>query len=293
MTLQEEMTTGTNTDTWASLWRRLTPLYDEGEAKAVVRMVLEERLGMTTADIYTDGIAQLTSEARDELESIMLRLEQGEPVQYVLGYAEFLGRRFAVGRGVLIPRPETEELCQWIIRDTDGGDGGDILDIGTGSGCIAVTLAADVAEAAVTAWDLSDAALICCEANARRLGVMVDAVRQDALTPPDDTDRWDIIVSNPPYIAESERSAMHRNVTEHEPPEALFVSDDDPVLYYRAICQYAIKALKPDGALYFEINPRFAAEVAAEAREAGFQDVIMCDDCYGKTRMMKAKNRAR
>ena len=293
MTLQEEMTTGTNTDTWASLWRRLTPLYDEGEAKAVVRLVLECRFGMSTADIYTDGISKLTDTEKSELAGIIQWLERAEPVQYVLGFADFLGRRFAVSKGVLIPRPETEELCRWIIDDTKGNEGSDILDIGTGSGCIAVTLAFDVAEAAVTAWDLSDAALMCCQENARRLGVMVEAVRQDALTPPDDYERWDIIVSNPPYVCDSERSAMHRNVTEHEPAEALFVSDDDPTLFYRAICRYAAKALKPDGALYFEINPRFAAEVAAEAREAGFQDVTMRDDCYGKTRMMKAKNRAR
>ena len=274
--------------TWPLLWRRLTPLYDDGEAKAIVRTVLECRFGMSSADIYTDGISRLTPDHQCELETIMQRLEKGEPVQYVLGQAMFLDRRFAVGKGVLIPRPETEELCQWIIDDHEGGDGADILDIGTGTGCIALTLAADVAEAAVTVWDLSAAALICCEENARRLGLTVDIVQQDALTPPDDTDRWDIIVSNPPYVCDSERDAMHPNVTEHEPHEALFVSDDDPTVYYRAISRYAVKALKSDGTLYFEINPQFATEVLTEVMCAGFHDILTRHDSNGKIRFIKA-----
>lgn len=277
------------TDTWMSLWRRLTPLYDEGEAKAIARMVLESRFGLNMTDIYTDGISSLASDARDELERIMLRLEKAEPVQYVLGYAEFHGRRFAVSKGVLIPRPETEELCQWIIRDTEGDEGPDILDIGTGSGCIAVTLANEVAEAAVTAWDVSSAAIICCEENARQLGVMVDVVRQDALTPPDDTARWDIIVSNPPYICESERQSMHVNVTGHEPAEALFVPDDDPLLFYRAVCRYALHALRPGGALYFEINPHCAGALLDLIRVTGFDDVTLLDDSFGKQRFIKAR----
>lgn len=271
-----------------SLWRRLTPLYDEGEAKAVVRMVLESKFGMSTADIYTDGIAKLTDKARRELEGIMQRLEKAEPVQYVLGYADFLGHRFAVGKGVLIPRPETAELCEQIIRDAEGCSGADILDIGTGSGCIAVTLAYEVAEAAVTAWDISPAAIICCEENARRAGVMVDVVQQNALTPPDDHDRWDIIVSNPPYICERERESMHANVTGHEPEEALFVSDDDPLLFYNAISLYAIHALKPDGALYFEINPRYAEALLSLMRQIGFSNVTLTHDSFGKQRFVKA-----
>lgn len=278
-----------STDTWMSLWRRLNPLYDEGEAKAIVRMVLESRFDMNTADIYTDGISKLSDEERCELEKIMQRLEKTEPVQYVLGYADFLGRRFAVGKGVLIPRPETAELCEQIIRDTEDGCGADILDIGTGSGCIAVTLAYEVAEAAVTAWDLSPAALACCEENARRAGVMVDVVLQDALTPPDDHDRWDIIVSNPPYICECERESMHANVTGHEPAEALFVSDDDPLLFYRAISHYASHALRPDGALYFEINPLYAEALLSLMRETGFNDVTLIEDSFGKQRYVKAR----
>ena len=275
-------------NTYQSLWRRLTPLYDEGEAKAIIRLVLEERFGMTAADVYAGKVTQLSAEHTAELEKIVMRLEKAEPVQYVLGYADFLGRRFAVGKGVLIPRPETAELCEWIIADAEDNCGADILDIGTGSGCIAVTLAYEVAEAAVTAWDVSPAALICCEENARRTGVMVDVVRQDALTPPDDHDRWDIIVSNPPYICEEERTLMHANVTDYEPMEALFVSDDDPLLFYRAISQYAIKALKRGGALYFEINPRFSDTLQEMLHQTGFSDVTLRDDAFDKQRFIKA-----
>lgn len=277
-----------NTDTWMSLWRRLNPLYDEGEAKAIVRMVLESKFDMNTADIYADGISKLSNEKRCELQTIMQRLEKAEPVQYVLGFADFLGRRFAVGKGVLIPRPETAELCEWIIADAEGNCGADILDIGTGSGCIAVTLAYEVAESAVTAWDVSPAAIICCEENARNTGVMVDVVRQNALTPPDDLDRWDIIVSNPPYICEQERTSMHANVTNYEPSEALFVSNDDPLLFYRAISQYAIKALKHGGTLYFEINPRFAETLQKMLYQTGFSNVTMRNDAFGKQRFIKA-----
>lgn len=276
-------------NTFTSLWKRLTPLYEDGEAKAIIRWVLEERFAMTAADVYAGKVTQLSAENTAELEKIMQRLEKAEPVQYVLGYADFLGRRFAVGKGVLIPRPETAELCEQIIRDAEDSCGADILDIGTGSGCIAVTLAYEVAEAAVTAWDLSPAAIICCEENARRAGVMVDVVQQDALTPPDDHDRWDIIVSNPPYICESERESMHANVKGYEPGEALFVSDDDPLLFYRSISRYAIHALRSDGALYFEINPLYAEALLSLMRETGFNDVTLIEDSYGKQRFVKAR----
>ena len=291
MTLQEEMTTGTNTDTWASLWRRLTPLYDEGEAKAVVRLVLECRFGMSTADIFTDGISKLTNEARDELERIMLRLMQGEPVQYVLGYAEFLGRRFAVGPGVLIPRPETEELCRWIISDNEGGDGGDILDIGTGSGCIAVTLAAELPQAEGTAWDVSPEALRIARENAKRASVLVSFEQVDILNAQSTNlkpQSLDLIVSNPPYVCESERAAMAPNVLEHEPELALFVPDDDPLRFYRAIGSYALQALKPGGHLFFEINERLGSETEDLLAALGFTQILIHKDQFGKDRFISA-----
>lgn len=272
---------------YRGLYQRLTPLYDEGEAKAIVRWVLEESFGMTAADILCGKVTQLSSDDQQRLEKIVRRLEQAEPVQYVLGEAPFMGRAFHVERGVLIPRPETEDLCEWIISSTKDRKRLQVLDIGTGSGCIAVTLAMELAGSEVTAWDLSETALVVAQGNARRWDAEVSFVKQDVLQPPADKECWDIIVSNPPYVGVSERDTIHRNVMDYEPEEALFVSESDPVLFYRQIGRYAIQALKPGGSLYLEINPRFVAETTTALRWAGFRDVVVHDDRHGKIRMMK------
>ena len=279
---------------YRDLWRRLLPLYEEREAKAIVRLVLEERFGLTMADILSGSFSSenISGDGADELERMMRRLEQGEPVQYVLGEAWFCGRRFHVEPGVLIPRPETEELVEWARENEKLKMKNEklcVLDIGTGSGCIAVTLALGLEGAAVTAWDISDTALRIAQGNAERLGADVTFVKQDALAAPDEEAVWDVIVSNPPYVCEREATQMARHVLEHEPHEALFVPDGDALLFYRAIAQYAHQALKPSGALYFEINPLYADELSSMLHAMEFANIQFKSDQFGKCRNVKAE----
>lgn len=273
---------------YEQLCQRLSRIYDAGEAKAIVRLVLDVRFGLSTADIYCGKVTQLSPNDQAELEKIMQRLEKAEPVQYVLGVADFCGRQFHVAPGVLIPRPETAELCHFIVEDA----GRDILDIGTGSGCIAITLALDITDAKVTAWDISDTALTIAEGNAKSLGANVSFEHQDVLSLSHSLtfspSRWDIIVSNPPYICRKEADEMEENVLKYEPDTALFVPDDDPLLFYRHIMNYAVSALRQKGRLYFEINPIYADSIVELLQQKGFVDVRKINDQFGKTRFIKA-----
>ena len=307
--------------TYTSLWHRLTGIYPATEAQAVVRMLLEELAGLSLADLYAGGIDRLDDAQRQQIERAMARLEVGEPIQYVLGRTSFCGRSFAVAPGVLIPRPETEELCRLII-DTHprplpkGGGKGlmadscdpvegceslNILDIGTGSGCIAITLALEMPDAEVEAVDISPEALAIAEANAARLGAKVSFHQYDILSedsPPlgsgwewvaPSTPKYDIIVSNPPYICERERADMERNVLDYEPHTALFVPDDDPLLFYRTIGQKALTMLAPGGILCFEINPLYCDQLIELLRSQGYGEVEAVSDSFGKRRFVTAK----
>lgn len=284
-------------NTYAALCHRLAAVYDEGEARAVVRLLLQEQFHLSWADVLCGKVSELSADDRMLLEEMARRLEQGEPVQYILGREMFCGRSFAVGPGVLIPRPETEELCEWVVEEqgTRGEGQGNrpapspsLLDIGTGSGCISITLALAMPSARVTAWDISEAALRVAEGNARTLGARVDFARQDALHPPTDTARWQAIVSNPPYVCEQERSAMAPHVLRHEPEQALFVPDDDPLLFYRAIARYAAQALQSGGRLYFEFNPTQADALRNMLQGEGFCDILLRHDQFGRLRMARA-----
>ena len=272
---------------YEQLCQRLSNVYDAGEAKAIVRWVLDVRFGLSTADIYCGKVTQLSPNDQAELEKIMLRLEKAEPVQYVLGVADFCGRQFHVAPGVLIPRPETAELCQLIAKD----GGHNILDIGTGSGCIAITLALDIPDSKVTAWDISDAALSIAEGNAKALGANVIFEHQDALNIPLSPNQWDVIVSNPPYICRKEADEMEKNVLEYEPDTALFVPDDDPLLFYRHIMNYAHTALRSGGRLYFEINPLYADSIVEQLQQLGFTNVEKINDQFAKARFIKASKK--
>ena len=296
---------------YEELWHRLTHIYDAGEAKAIVRWVLDVRFDMSWTDILCGKVTELSAHDQTELEKIMQRLEKGEPVQYIIGVADFFGRQFHVEPGVLIPRPETEELCRWIlasdkhgltrtVREIPHQSDANILDIGTGSGCIAITLALELPDAQVTAWDISDEALRIAAGNAKSLGANVTFKHRDVLdsslftldsslfTLHSSLPKWDLIVSNPPYICEKEKSAMECNVLEHEPHLALFVPDDDPLLFYRAIAQYAVVALKPQGSLFFEINPLYADDLARMLRMMSYHDILIHQDQFGKSRFLKA-----
>ena len=396
--------------TYNQLWKRLTAIYNEREAQAIVRTVLDALFGMSLTDICLGKVTQLSADDTTRLEKIMQRLEKSEPVQYVLGAEWFAGRLFDVAPGVLIPRPETEDLVKWAcdeakekgkednskeergkeekevskkgeapqkeeqllsstlkeeeeglrkgkdasqkeeqllsspLKEEEEGlrkgkdasqkeeqplssplkeekeglrKGEDasqkeeqplssllkhnkevsekgeevphpsILDIGTGSGCIAITVALALPQARVTAWDISTDALAIAAGNAHRLGASVRFEHQDALNAPDDEARWDVIVSNPPYICDRERADMSDNVLSYEPELALFVPDSDPLLFYRAIARYASKALKPGGRLLFETNTAYVHEVAQAMADEGFTAIEVRNDCFGKPRMVK------
>ena len=370
--------------TYNQLWKRLTAIYNEREAQAIVRTVLDVLFGMSLTDICLGKVTQLSADDTTRLEKIMQRLEKSEPVQYVLGAGWFAGRLFDVAPGVLIPRPETEDLVKWACDEAKEKEKEDnskeekgkeeeevsekgetpqkeeqplssplkeekeglrkgkdaskkeeqplsplkeekeglrkgkdasqkeeqplssllksnkevsekgeevphplILDIGTGSGCIAITVALALPQAHVTAWDISTDALAIAAGNAHRLGASVRFEHQDALNAPDDEERWDVIVSNPPYICDRERADMSDNVLSYEPELALFVPDNDPLLFYRAIARYASKALKPGGRLLFETNTAYVHEVAQAMANEGFTAIEVRNDCFGKPRMVK------
>lgn len=300
--------------TYNQLWKRLTAIYNEREAQAIVRTVLDALFGMSLTDICLGKVTQLSADDTTRLEKIIQRLEKSEPVQYVLGAEWFAGRLFDVAPGVLIPRPETEDLVKWACNeakekekekekeDNSKEERGkeekedskkeeaphpSILDIGTGSGCIAITVALALPQARVTAWDISPDALAIAAGNAHKLGASVRFEHQDALSAPDDEARWDVIVSNPPYICDRERADMSDNVLSYEPELALFVPDSDPLLFYRAIARYASKALKPGGRLLFETNTAYAHEVAQAMADEGFTAIEVRNDCFGKPRMVK------
>lgn len=272
--------------TYRELWRTLEPLYGNGEARAIIDYVLDVCFGLSKADIMCGAVEEMTAEKTAELNKIFNRLTEGEPVQYVLGRAEFSGRWFNVRPGVLIPRPETEELCAWITADSKASGSPKVLDIGTGSGCIAITLQLDMPESKVTAWDISADALDVARENAQQLGANVNFVKLDALNAKPEGE-WDVIVSNPPYICEKEKKDMAVNVLEHEPHTALFVPDADPLLFYRAITRLAVQTLSKGGRLYFEINPIYADDTCRMMRAEGMTAVELRSDMYGKQRMAK------
>lgn len=292
--------------TYQQLWQSLTPLYDAGEAQAIVRTVLDVKYGMTLTDIICGKVNEISADEERKLEEIIIRLQKGEPVQYVLGEADFAGRTFHVEPGVLIPRPETAELCQWIEEDMAGkstvssedfsedspqatDDAKLILDICTGSGCIAITLGLNIPNSEVTGWDISEDALRIARGNVEMLKARnVRIEYQDALALPKAAEAADLIVSNPPYICEKEKADMEKNVLEHEPSLSLFVPDEDPLKFYRAIAEYASSALKSGGALYFEINPIYEKETREMLLKLDFKDIETKEDTFGKKRMMRA-----
>ena len=290
----------------------------EGEAKAVALMLLEKVAGLPTAKaLIADGNDLLCR--RQTLLELAARVAQGEPVQYVLGEADFCGLTLKVKPGVLIPRPETEELVAWVVENVKANSNllpltsnlspFKLLDIGTGSGCIAVALAKKLKEAEVEAWDVSDDALEIARENAKRNGVQVKTSKVDVLDINANSNSqlstvnfqlstltshlspltsYNIIVSNPPYICEEEKAEMERNVLEHEPRLALFVPDDDPLLFYRRIAELGLSLLKENGLLFFEINRRFGEEVVKMLQGKGYREVELRQDMFGNDRMVKA-----
>lgn len=278
--------------TYQELCKSLASRYPEREAKAVIRYLLEVGYGLSMADIISGAAESIPS---DEMGKKLRRLLNGEPVQYVVGKAEFGGRIFRVTPDVLIPRPETYELCQWLEEEERGKRKEErdfsILDIGTGSGCIAITLALDMPQAKVEAWDISADALTVARENAQELQAKVKFEQVDVLSslPAQGGLGWVSIISNPPYICQKEAAEMEQHVLDHEPHQALFVPDEDPLLFFRAIARLGQKALHKDGRLYFEINPAYHQELTEMLDKMGYSEIETRKDLFGKNRMIKAK----
>ena len=267
--------------------RTLGTAYEPSEAAALSRIVCTEMLGQSQADYFLCKDIELSANQEENLQSILERLLRFEPIQYVQGFSWFLSRRFLVTPAVLIPRPETEELVQRIIEETEAGAA--VLDVGTGSGCIAISLALSLPKSKVEAWDVSMEALEVAMHNAEQLHAQVDFHLQDMLTCQwEGGQRYDLIVSNPPYVLEQERTTMSPNVVEYEPELALFVPDDDPLLFYRKIGEMGRRALKPGGRLYFEINRTQGTAVKQLLEKQGYSDVSLYQDISHNDRLIKA-----
>lgn len=260
-------------------------LYGEAEARQIAEMVLESR-GVSRNMLLVDPNEELQF---PDLDSVISDIRAWRPVQYIIGTAEFAGMDFEVSDAVLIPRPETEELVYWIASEV--GDSASILDVGTGSGCIAIALSRAVSGSSVWALDISADALAVARRNGAKYAPDVRFVEGDALSDFSAlfADKFDIVVSNPPYIPDSDSRLMRRNVTDYEPHTALFVPDNDPLLFYRSIARTALKMLKAEGKLYFEIYESLADEMQRMLHDEGYCEIVVREDFRGKPRMICAK----
>lgn len=260
-------------------------LYGEAEARQIAEMVLESR-GVSRNMLLVEPNEELQF---PDLDSVINDVRAWRPVQYIIGTAEFAGMDFEVSDAVLIPRPETEELVDWIASEV--GDSASILDVGTGSGCIAIALSRAVSGSSVWALDISADALAVARRNGAKYAPDVRFVEGDALSDFSAlfAEKFDIVVSNPPYIPDSDSRLMRRNVTDYEPHTALFVPDNDPLLFYRSIARTAQKMLKAEGKLYFEIYESLADEMQRMLHDEGYEEIVVHEDFRGKPRMICAK----
>lgn len=263
--------------------QRLQVLYPPQEAESLSFWLFEHFMGLKRMDILQDK--QVTADPA--MEEAMTRLEQGMPMQYVTGSAPFYGRDFDVTSAVLIPRNETEELVHLIIAENPEQDLR-ILDIGTGSGCIPITLALEMNRPVLTALDISETALDVARRNADKYGVAIDFLQSDVLRDELPVYDLDLLISNPPYVRESEKKDMHINVLDHEPHLALFVPEEDPLIFYRIIAHKGLAALKPGGRLYFEINEALGAALLDMLSQMGYQHSMIRKDLNGRDRMVTA-----
>lgn len=268
---------------------KLSTIYNESEAENIARIVLEDAAGISNLS----RLSGINPEIRDEnipvLNAILIRLMNHEPLQYILGEQFFFGMKFKVNPSVLIPRRETEELVQWIVKEHGRDLYPNILDIGTGSGCIPIALKKNIPSAQVFATDISEKAINTAKENAVAAGAEIEFAVSDILTLENPFHQpFDIIVSNPPYITVEEKDSMMKNVTEYEPHVALFVPENNsPLIFYEKIFQFALENLNNEGLLYFEINESFGNEVADLYRKFGFQQVMLRKDMQGKDRMIR------
>ncbi|MCM1319580.1 MAG: peptide chain release factor N(5)-glutamine methyltransferase [Muribaculaceae bacterium] len=279
-------------ETITYLRQELNRIYPPRETEAIIRLIFEHLKGWKPVDIVLNEDKPLSDYMRGKVEAILERLKKGEPIQYILGTAHFYGLDFNVTPDVLIPRPETAEMVDLIVRQA--GDATDlrVLDAGTGSGCIAIALARNLKFPQVTAIDNSEPALAVAEGNAKKLRCRISFSRADILALPKAAafagEQWDIIVSNPPYIALHEKADMEANVLNYEPDGALFVPDDDPLVFYRAIAEYGQQHLSAGAHIYFEVNPLYADSLSALMQRLGYTDINIYRDIQKNNRFLTA-----
>jgi release factor glutamine methyltransferase len=264
------------------LQKKITFNEEEGEIKSILYLLFEKEFGLSRTEILAEKEIENIDEA--QLEKQIARINNYEPIQYILGEAGFFGRKFLVNQSVLIPRPETELFIQLIKEEKLNAPA--ILDIGTGSGCIAISLALEIPTATVHALDISEEALSIAKENAKQLNAPVNFLQHDILNQTPLLTNLDVIVSNPPYVTEKEKGAMNKNVLNHEPHLALFVPDDDPLKFYKAIAEKSLSLLKPQGKIFVEINQQFGKEVAAVFESLGYKTKII-KDMEGKDRLVR------
>ena len=267
---------------------KLTPLYDVMEAESFFAIALEELKGWKRVDVALNPDAKLSDEEVSKWDAVLGEMELLKPIQYIFGHTYFYGLDFEVNENTLIPRPETEELVEWIIHESKNRGQVKILDIGTGSGCIAISLAKNLPDAQVFAIDVSDEALAVAKINAARNNVNVTFIQQDILAAQTLPEQFDIIVSNPPYVRNLEKAEIKQNVLDYEPHLALFVDDNDALIFYRKIALLAKANLPQNGKLYFEINQYLGKETLKMVEDLGFNNVVLRKDIYGNNRMASA-----
>ncbi|MFZ2429854.1 MAG: peptide chain release factor N(5)-glutamine methyltransferase [Lutibacter sp.] len=265
----------------------LSDLYPETEIQSFFTILVEFKLHLSRIQLALEHNFELDNDDLDFLQNALLKLKNQIPIQYIVGETAFYGLLFKVDKNVLIPRPETEELVEWIIKNHKKDDSLKILDIGTGSGCIAISLAKNLPNAKVSALDISEEALNVAKNNAAMNQVKVDFVQADILTIEKLSTNFDIIVSNPPYVRETEKARMQQNVLSNEPHLALFIKDENPLLFYDKIAELAKKHLTKNGVLYFEINQYLGMETVDLLKSKGFKNVELKKDIYGVDRMVK------
>lgn len=264
----------------------LSKAYDAAEAESLFYICLEELKGWKKVDLAMNSNAELDRVELVKWNEVLTQLEQERPIQYIFGNAHFYGLEFFVDENTLIPRPETEELVEWIINENKGKKDIKILDIGTGSGCIAITLAKNLPQAKVYAIDVSKDALAKARGNAVRNGADVTFIEKDILVADSLPESFDVIVSNPPYVRNLEKQEIKNNVLQYEPHLALFVDDNDPLLFYRKIAKLGDSSLTRNGKIYFEINQYLGPQTVVMLQEEGYKNVILKKDIYGNDRMV-------
>ena len=274
----------------AQFIQELLPIYDAGEAESFFYLILEEKRNLKRIDLALNPELTFSNDEIEVWNLILNQLKKEIPIQYLLGKTSFYGLEFEVNPNVLIPRPETEELVEWIIQSQKSKAESQkikILDIGTGSGCIAISLAKNLPNAQVFAIDVSEKALATAQKNTKRNGVNIVFIEKNILETYDLEQHFDIIVSNPPYVRELEKQEIKKNVLDNEPHLALFVNDNDALIFYRKIAELAQKNLSPNGQLFFEINQYLGKEMIDLLKKMGFKNIELRKDIYGNDRMIK------